>query len=141
MTQHYIGTKQITAWPSEKDGAQGSAVKYADGYTSWSPKATFEAAYMPMGEGSDGSRITKDMVEAFIRSVECVGRHANHGVFLVTLANGFTLIEESACVDPNNYDEEIAREIVLKKVEKLVWHLLGFTLASARNGLDQGEAK
>lgn len=27
----------------------GYAVKYEDGYTSWSPKATFEAAYLPMG--------------------------------------------------------------------------------------------
>jgi hypothetical protein len=49
MTQHYIGTKQITAWEQEKDGAQGYAVKYADGYTSWSPKDVFEAAYLPMG--------------------------------------------------------------------------------------------
>lgn len=27
----------------------GYAVKYADGYTSWSPKDVFEAAYLPMG--------------------------------------------------------------------------------------------
>lgn len=27
----------------------GYAVKYEDGYTSWSPKAVFEAAYLPMG--------------------------------------------------------------------------------------------
>lgn len=49
MTQDYIGTKQITAWAQEKDGAHGYAVKYADGYTSWSPKDVFEAAYLPMG--------------------------------------------------------------------------------------------
>lgn len=49
MTQHYIGTKQIEAWPQEKDGQPGYAVKYADGYTSWSPKDVFEAAYLPMG--------------------------------------------------------------------------------------------
>lgn len=27
----------------------GYAVKYPDGYVSWSPKAVFEAAYLPMG--------------------------------------------------------------------------------------------
>lgn len=45
MTQDYIGTKQVTAWKQEKDGEPGYAVKYADGYVSWSPKAVFESAY------------------------------------------------------------------------------------------------
>ena len=82
MTQSYIGTKQILAWPQE-GGAKvlvcgvschqdeescngycvgevgsprnagpvpGYAVKYADGYTSWSPKEVFEAAYLPLGQ-------------------------------------------------------------------------------------------
>ena len=49
MTQHYVGTKQIVAWPQEKDGKAGYAVKYPDGYVSWSPKDVFEAAYLPMG--------------------------------------------------------------------------------------------
>lgn len=51
-TQTYIGTKIITAWPECKDGVHGYGVhgygiKYADGYTSWSPKAAFEEAYRP----------------------------------------------------------------------------------------------
>ncbi len=49
MKQHYVGTKQIIAWPKEKDGAEGYAVRYEDGYISWSPKEVFEAAYLPMG--------------------------------------------------------------------------------------------
>ncbi len=55
-TQDYIGTKRITAWeatsPHDVVVGQaretGYAVKYADGYTSWSPKAVFEAAYQPL---------------------------------------------------------------------------------------------
>ncbi|QBF27162.1 hypothetical protein EXN22_16230 [Pseudomonas tructae] len=50
MSQQYIGTKQLTAWPESKDGVQGYGVRYADGYTSWSPKGPFEAAYRPMGD-------------------------------------------------------------------------------------------
>jgi hypothetical protein len=55
MTQHYYGTKHIVAW--EQDGPAngrdagtkpGYAVKYDDGYISWSPKAVFEAAYQPL---------------------------------------------------------------------------------------------
>lgn len=49
MTQEYIGTKQVTAWEQEKDGQPGYAVKYADGYVSWSPKDVFEQAYMAIG--------------------------------------------------------------------------------------------
>lgn len=49
MTQHYVGTKIIEAWQQERDGVAGYAVKYADGYTSWSPAEAFEAAYLPLG--------------------------------------------------------------------------------------------
>ena len=45
MTHRYIGTKEVVAWLAEKDGKPGYGVKYEDGYTSWSPKETFEAAY------------------------------------------------------------------------------------------------
>lgn len=45
MTHHYIGTKIVLAWPADKDGKPGYGVKYEDGYTSWSPKETFETAY------------------------------------------------------------------------------------------------
>jgi hypothetical protein len=41
----YIGTKIIVAEPEVRDGTAGYKVVYPDGYASWSPKATFEAAY------------------------------------------------------------------------------------------------
>ncbi len=49
MTQHYIGSKIIEAWPAQKEGADGYSVKYSDGYISWSPKDVFDAAYIPLG--------------------------------------------------------------------------------------------
>ena len=45
MTHKYIGTKVITAWHQEKDGKSGMAVKYEDGYISWSPDEAFKPAY------------------------------------------------------------------------------------------------
>jgi len=52
MTQQYIGFKVVTAWPEIKvDGDTkhiGYAVKYEDGYISWSPKDVFERAYVPI---------------------------------------------------------------------------------------------
>ena len=44
-TKTYIGTKIINALPSARDGQPGYTVFYPDGYISWSPKETFEAAY------------------------------------------------------------------------------------------------
>lgn len=54
MTQDYYGTKRITAWEQDKDGKPGYAVKYRDGYISWSPKSEFDAAYQPIGSLSFG---------------------------------------------------------------------------------------
>lgn len=57
MEKHYYGTKQITAWPEDRDGKPGYGVRYADGYTSWSPKAAFEEAYRESGSMSFGHAI------------------------------------------------------------------------------------
>ncbi len=46
MLKSFIGCKIINAEPqAHKDGRPGYAVYYPDGYSSWSPKAIFEAAY------------------------------------------------------------------------------------------------
>lgn len=132
MTQYYIGTKQITAWEQDKDGQPGYAVKYPDGYTSWSPKDVFEKAYLP--QGHDASRVPEQMVDDFIVGHESA-RMGNHTVVLVKLRNGFTLIEESACVDPANYDHEIGERYALAKAKKQVWNHLGFLLSTARKGI------
>jgi hypothetical protein len=56
MTHRYIGTKEVIAWEQvDKHGEIGYAVKYADGYTSWSPKAAFEAAYRTSEPGMEQS--------------------------------------------------------------------------------------
>ena len=51
----YIGTKVIQATPGLKDGKEGYKVVYEDGYTSWSPKEVFEAAYKESGKLSFGA--------------------------------------------------------------------------------------
>lgn len=54
MTKTYYGTKEIVAWEEGKGGRPGYAIKYPDGYTSWSPKDVFEAAYQEDGKLSFG---------------------------------------------------------------------------------------
>jgi len=132
MTQHYIGSKQVLAWPQEKDGLPGYGIKYPDGYISWSPKEVFDSAYLLQGD--DSTRINAQMVDDFIVGHEST-RMGNHTVVLVTLRNGFTLIEESACVDSANYDQDIGERYALEKAKNRVWTHLGFLLATARNGV------
>lgn len=132
MTQFYIGSKQVVAWKTENEGRLGYSVKYEDGYLSWSPKETFEDAYLP--QGHDPSRVTQEMVDDFVAGYEAT-RMGNHTVVLVKLRNGFTLVEESACVDPANYSQELGEKYALEKAKKRVWNLLGFLLATARNGV------
>lgn len=46
----------------------------------------------------------------------------------VRMKNGFTVRESTTCVDPNNYNEEIGKEICLKRIEDKIWLLLGYAL-------------
>lgn len=140
MSQFYIGIKQIFAWPEPKNGQDGYHVVYDKGtkdeYHSWSPKDKFEAAYLPMGEANDGSRITQEMVDAFVADTTHPTTVAGKMTVLnVELANGTVFAESSACVDPKNYDEQLGAGICLSRAKDRVWHLLGFALQWARRGL------
>lgn len=77
MTHRYIGTKEIIAWEQEKDGQPGYAVKYADGYTSWSPRDIFEAAYR-VTEGPAQFLTFGDAVH-FLKQGKRVARHGWNG--------------------------------------------------------------
>lgn len=49
-------------------------------------------------------------------------------VVTAKLENGFVLVESSACVDPENYDEEMGRKLCLKKIVDKLWELEGYAL-------------
>lgn len=54
-TKAYVGAKIIRAYPERNErmglyGRDGYHVIYPDGYESWSPKETFEAAYREVSE-------------------------------------------------------------------------------------------
>ena len=140
MTQFYVGVKIVEAWPEDKrEGPTdmiraGYAVKYPDGYVSWSPKQEFEAAYLPMG--LDPSKVSEKMVNGFIREVHAHGLEDGKTVFMAAdLITGFTQYETSSCVDPINFDHEVGREICLKRVRDTLWKCLGFVVQWGRFGL------
>jgi len=56
-------------------------------------------------------------------------------VVTAELPNGFILVEDSACVDPANYNEEIGKEICMQRIRNKVWELEGYKLQSKVSGL------
>lgn len=42
------------------------------------------------------------------------------------LPNGFVIIESSACVNPEDYDEFTGSQICMDKIEERLWELYGF---------------
>ena len=154
--QHFIGTKMIQAkpmtrgeynqyrgWPipaDENPADEGYLVKYSDSYVSLSPKDVFEKAYLPMTVNerlrTDKPSIGQQMVDDFIVSAEVQTMGEKCTVVRAVLRNGFEIVESSACVSKENYDEKLGTEICMKKIKDKVWFLLGFLLQTAVNGID-----
>lgn len=152
----YIGTKIIEAAPAVRMGGkvydaneliprsmelveEGYKVRYQDGYESWSPKDVFERAYLELTVNPElrtkKPSISQKMVDDFIVAKEVSTLGDKVTVVRATLRNGFELVESSACVSPENYDEELGAKICMEKIKGKVWFLLGFLLQTGVNGL------
>lgn len=141
--KQYIGTKIIEAEPAYRcmDGQghititddpseafpnfpsveDGYRVRYADGYVSWSPKDTFERAYLPLEVNTElrtsKPSISQEMVDNFILETWTQTAGEKTTIVRAMLRNGFELVEASSCVSPENYDEKLGREICMKKIK------------------------
>jgi hypothetical protein len=152
----YIGTKIIEAIPAIRTGGkvydanelipksmelveEGYKVRYSDGYESFSPKDVFERAYLELTVNPElrtkKPSISQKMVDDFIVAKEVSTLGDKVTVVRATLRNGFELVESSACVSPENYDEELGAKICMEKIKDKVWFLLGFLLQTGVNGL------
>ncbi|WP_367272274.1 Gp49 family protein [uncultured Dysosmobacter sp.] len=120
--------------------AAGYKVRYPDGYESWSPKEVFERAYLLLTSNdhmrTDAPSISQEMVDDFIVATEAITMGDKTTVVRAMLKNGFEIVESSACVSPENYDEKLGQEICMEKIKDKVWHLLGFLLQTAVHGVD-----
>lgn len=137
--EQYIGTKLIHAEPVEG----GYKVVYQDGYESFSPKSVFEEAYLPLTVNenlkSDEPSISQKMVDDFIEEVHVSTLGDKCTVVRAVLRNGFEIVESSACVSPENYDEKYGAEICMEKIKDKVWFLLGFLLQTAVHGIKKSK--
>ncbi|MDV3426310.1 MAG: hypothetical protein LIR50_03840 [Bacillota bacterium] len=153
----YIGTKLIEAEPMTKkdflvkeknktkeelhneDDMHGYKVKYSDQYISWSPKNMFEKAYMKIITNANlksDISISQEMVDNFIKETHINTIGDKTTLVRAVLRNGFEIVEASACIDKENYDEKVGSEICMDKIKDKVWYLLGFLLQTAKNGIN-----
>ena len=47
---------------------------------------------------------------------------------VLALRNGFTVVGQSACASPENFDAELGRKIAYQRAEDQLWPLLGYAL-------------
>jgi len=155
----YIGTKMLEAEPmtlgaynnfrgwkipdNEDPTTPGYLVCYPDGYKSWSPAAIFESAYLKLSINTrlatKAPSISQQMVDDFIADVKVITLDGKTTVVRALLKNGFTVVESSSCVSPENYNEDTGAEICLEHIKNQVWKLLGFLLQTAVHGVKPEE--
>lgn len=120
---------------------EGYEVTYPDGYKSWTPKDVADAAYYPLSENNDGTKILKEDVENFITDVEVITVGEKTTVVNAHTRSGFDTVRHSSCVDPKNYSEELGKQYAMEEVVNSLWSHLGFVLQWAKYGLNAESKK
>lgn len=80
-------------------------------------------------KGLTAPRVTPELVESVIvREKHYKFPETTVTICLLELKNGFTVIGESACASPENFDEELGRKIALDNARNKIWALEGYLL-------------
>lgn len=48
----------------------------------------------------------------------------------ITLKNGFTVVGESACIDPDNFNHSIGEQVAYNNAFEKIWQLEGYRIKS-----------
>jgi len=77
------------------------------------------------------TKVTQEQISGILEHSEIETFHKIFGkqcMVVVKIPNGFTIVGESACVDPANYDEKIGYDLAIKNVESKLWAFEGYLL-------------
>lgn len=83
------------------------------------------------------TRVTQNQINTILEEAEYEVFHKIFGkqcIVVAKLKNGFTVVGESACIDPNNYDEQIGFDLAKKRIENRLWELEGYALQKCLAG-------
>ena len=80
-------------------------------------------------KGLTAPRLTPEAIDRVIVSEQYhVFPGTSFTACLLTLANGYTVSGESACVSPKNFDAAIGRKIARENARNKIWQLEGYLL-------------
>ncbi|HEJ1634710.1 Gp49 family protein [Pseudomonas aeruginosa] len=80
-------------------------------------------------KGLNAPRLTPDLIDAaIVNAAYHIFPGTTVTVCCLTLRNGFTVIGESACASPANFDEELGRKIARDNARNKIWQLEGYLL-------------
>lgn len=99
-------------------------------------KDVADAAYYPLSENNDGTKILKEDVENFITDVHVTTIGEKTTVVNAHTRSGFDTVRHSSCVDPKNYSEELGKQYAMEEVVNDLWAHLGFVLQWAKYGIN-----
>ena len=85
-------------------------------------------------KGLNAPRLTPDRIDLVIEKSEFYTFPGfKQTVCCLTLKNGFTVVGESACVSPENYDKEIGDKIAFENARDKIWAFEGYLLQNSLN--------
>ena len=80
-------------------------------------------------KGLNAPRLNPKWIDGKIRETTYTNLPSGKCVICeITLQNGFTVRGESACVSPENFDQEIGNDIAFKNARDKIWQLEGYLL-------------
>ena len=80
-------------------------------------------------KGLTAPRVTPERLEEVILSEQYhVFPGTTFTACLLTLANGYTVLGESACASPANFDAALGRKIARENARNKIWALEGYLL-------------
>lgn len=80
-------------------------------------------------KGLTAPRVTPEKLESVIVSEQYhVFQGTTFTACLLTLKNGYTVLGESACASPENFNAELGRKIARDNAKNKIWQLEGYLL-------------
>lgn len=90
---------------------------------------------------TEDSKITESDVDRFTVKGQSIKIGEKTTVVADTTITGFDTVASSACVNPENYSQEIGESMARKEIKNKIWGHLGFVLQWANNGISLGNNK